>query len=92
MDPTDAHRVPSSLCPVCQHLIDAATAVDDSPGEPEPGDLTVCVECTSFLQFTDTMQVRLMSDKEIEHLPDLTRIWLMRARRNLQRMNMILRP
>lgn len=50
--------VPSKpKCPVCGHLLDAATPVD-GVGRPGPGDVTVCIECLSCLRYTDDMQLR----------------------------------
>jgi hypothetical protein len=48
---------------------------------PEPGDMSVCIGCASFLQFNDDLTVRLMTDADVAELPDDIRIQAMRARR-----------
>lgn len=44
------HRLPPQRCPLCDHRLDAASALD-SDAAPTPGDLTVCISCASPLVF-----------------------------------------
>ncbi len=67
-------------CPVCCNKLDAATAMHE-PAEPTPGDLTVCIYCASFLQFTDDLDVRPLTESQVGELPDYARIDLQRVRR-----------
>ena len=77
-------QVPESECPVCSNKLDAASDIQ-SDAVPSPGDATVCIICASFLTFTETMHLRLMSLEEISVLPDDVRLTLQRYRRVVQK-------
>lgn len=50
----DSVRVPMHRCPHCDAKLDAAMSMvddPDGPGQPEPGDLTICLMCAVILKF-----------------------------------------
>ena len=55
-------------CPTC--LI-PLTAVTDPFGQrrPKPHDLTVCLECLTWLTFNDDLTIRRLSQEELDTLP-----------------------
>ena len=59
-----SHRLAADRCPWCGALADAATNLTGEAG-PEPGDITLCLGCTSPLQFNDRMQLAKISDAEL---------------------------
>ncbi len=77
--------LPSSFCPSCGQNLDAATAVDPlDKARPKPGDYSVCLDCTSFLRFTDDYTVRLMTEAEVASMDDENRNLLVRVRKRIQ--------
>jgi hypothetical protein len=50
-------RLAQDVCPYCGHLLDSATAMDDAPARPKPGDVTMCIKCGFLLVFDDTMRL-----------------------------------
>jgi len=62
-------RFPEQACPVCKHLMDAATAADSSHSTPEPEDVTVCLYCFSILRWDKDMLLHEMSIYELHTLP-----------------------
>lgn len=77
-----AVRVPEAICPACGARRDAATLATDIEADdmPEPGNLSVCVACSSFLRFTDDLQLALLSPAELRALSaeDRNDLWAMR--------------
>jgi hypothetical protein len=62
------HEIPSQFCPSCFTLLDAATDYTNTTDwVPEPGDITVCVECGAVLVYDPQMfvQLRKLSDVPI---------------------------
>jgi len=51
-------------CPVCGHILNAATATDAVPQAPEPGDVTICIDCVAFITWDKDMKMRRLSDEE----------------------------
>jgi hypothetical protein len=60
-------KVPDQKCPTCGTKLSAATAVkhDDSP---KPGSLTVCIECGTVLEFSESMELRVMTPEQVAEL------------------------
>ncbi len=77
-DPRDG--IPNDHCPVCAHLLNAATAAEGE-ARPEEGDLSCCLYCRSFLVFTADLTLRKATEKEISELPHETRQILDHVRR-----------
>lgn len=67
-----SHAAPETLCPSCGAPINCATS---AYGEavPTPGDLSVCVYCTTVLVFCADLDVRLATEVEIDDLPSEVR-------------------
>jgi hypothetical protein len=59
-------RVSVAWCPVCIAKLDTATSPFGK--RPSPGDYSVCLKCLHVLRFTDTMQVRTLTDNERREL------------------------
>jgi len=49
------HRLPSSTCPDCGYVMDAATAVSRKDATPKPGDASLCLKCGALLRFADDL-------------------------------------
>ena len=58
------NRLDSDKCLGCGKLINAATDVVASR-EPEPGDITICLDCGHIMAFDVNLKVRPLSDEEI---------------------------
>lgn len=57
-------------CPGCGQKVNCAAAINE-PGifrRPEGGDTSVCPQCMAWLVFRDDLSLRLMTNKEYEHL------------------------
>jgi len=68
------NTVKTTTCPACSHVLEEASAVDGKPTAPVPGDLSVCLYCARLLQFTEDLDVRVMTEADIAQLPNKTRI------------------
>lgn len=60
--------VPTSMCPTCGYVLDAAGLVDGTVGRPTTGDITGCMACGQPLVYGDAMQVRKMTQEEYDAL------------------------
>jgi transcriptional regulator with XRE-family HTH domain len=73
------YRLQKAQCPWCEHPLDAATSVpaDREERNPEPGDLTVCLECASLLMFDQGLIPQKVSEDERRKIlleqPDLVK-------------------
>lgn len=72
------NHMETDYCPNCGKKLDCATC--ESEIKPEPGDISVCIYCTSFLIFNDKVKLRLLTDDEIADLPAERRSQLVMAR------------
>ena len=63
-------------CPHCGHTLDALSQAGGlvEPGVPEPGDLSVCIQCRSVLELTAIGAYRVMTRAEIAALPEDERL------------------
>lgn len=73
-------------CPVCGHMLDAATRLEEDDAVPAPGDLTVCIQCVSPLTFTEDMRYQFVDADAFIELPDDSRIELARYMRAIHTM------
>jgi len=73
-------------CPACGHLLDADGVALGEDARPTPGDVSVCMYCTSFLVFEPDLSRRAMTDDEVGELPDDVRMELIRVRRTIKSM------
>lgn len=53
-------------CPYCGAKLEGHIAVEPPDASPEPGDYTVCLECSILLVFTEDMGVRLPTLAELD--------------------------
>ena len=69
-------------CPVCDAPTDSHGDVGkhDEDRAPEPGDYSLCVECLSFLRFTEEGVLALLTPDEIVNMDATCRRELMEAR------------
>lgn len=81
--------VPECACPTCGHAFNDATGFGSTAEheQPEPGDISICIACASFLRFNDDLSLRMMTEPEVGELSDHTRSELMRMRRVLFNLN-----
>jgi hypothetical protein len=66
-------------CPSCGRLLEAASMHAERLAEP--GDYSVCAYCGSFLQITEDMRTRLLTEEDVAEMPDDLRNMLIRARK-----------
>lgn len=57
-------RTPETICPTCGNVNDAATCVEGEHS-PSPGDVSVCLYCAAILIFTDELETRLPTEREM---------------------------
>jgi len=58
-------RVPAHNCPVCNHILDAASHPEhDKP--PAPEDATICIKCATVLIYNADMSLRVAQQNEID--------------------------
>jgi hypothetical protein len=58
-------RLPMARCPSCTHPLDGALLFGNADVSPDPGDLTICTYCRTWLAFTDTLGLRLANEDEV---------------------------
>jgi hypothetical protein len=70
------YRHAETVCPHCGHPLSALSQAGGivASGQPEPGDLSVCIQCRSLLEITAIGGYRVLTPAEIAVLPDETRI------------------
>lgn len=59
-----------NVCPHCRYQPDTATEVtalvEDKPSPmPEPGDVSLCIECAEWSVFNKDLRLRVPTDKEL---------------------------
>jgi hypothetical protein len=63
-------RVPASTCPQCNYEMDGATCSTGNHA-PRPGDVSVCIQCASILEFDPDLSLRAAGPKLLASLdPD----------------------
>jgi hypothetical protein len=60
-------RVPLSLCPQCGQKLDGAST-PDGPDLPDPGDVSVCIYCSSILVFDAELKLALPSPAMLDEI------------------------
>ena len=73
-----------NYCPICNALIDAATGATPDAITPKPGDLSVCLYCTSYLQYGEDLIPQELSVDDLVNLPDEERLILHRIRKRIK--------
>ena len=74
-----------NYCPICNALIDAATGATPDAITPKPGDLSVCLYCTSYLQYDKDLVPQELSVDALLDLPDEVKLTLHRIRKNIKK-------
>lgn len=62
-------QLEGNVCPVCGYNIDSASAIDGVDAIPQPGDVSICFDCTSYLIFDENIKSRVLTVDEIVDLP-----------------------
>ena len=63
---------PPSRCQLCFSEFNCATNIDGVP-HPQPGDLTVCINCGALMIYKPDYRLRLATDEEIATMTDHAR-------------------
>lgn len=61
----------TNRCPICDFHADAMSSPEGK--RPQPGDLSVCLNCTAPLLIGEGLTIRALTLSEIEALPDRLR-------------------
>jgi len=57
---------PGLECPKCSCVLDGiASAEEKSQLTPRPGDFTVCANCSTILEFAETLSLKFVSDETL---------------------------
>jgi hypothetical protein len=67
--PIHTVEVPMGKCGGCGKEMDRATAFRHD-ASPQPGDLTMCLECGLLHVFTDELKLKALSAEEFAALPE----------------------
>lgn len=68
-------------CPCCGHVMNAVTGAEGESESPNPGDVSVCIECTSYLIFDHDLKLQVMTVDEVCEL-DSEVLYTLTATRN----------
>lgn len=79
--------MPETACPFCGYKLNAATDVKFTGAKPSPGDISVCIECTSFLRFNGDLKLEALPAADMAAMPDEIQEQLWHARRVLHRLD-----
>jgi len=60
-------QLEKDTCPACGYTLDAATGVQGNE-IPGPGDISICINCASVLEFGPTLKLKLFSELELKKL------------------------
>ena len=78
------NRMPTSHCPNCGKKIDAASGVEDEHAIPEPGDVSICIKCGTFLEFNEDLTVKEATTNTLREVPDEAMAQLLHIRRVIE--------
>jgi len=62
------HRLPDSHCPSCRRTLNAAGSLIGALPRPRSGDLSVCMHCLAVLAYGKDLELRLLSQRDINGL------------------------
>lgn len=57
--------MPECCCPVCQSQLNGATPADFGDARPEPGNISLCINCAAVLVFADDLTLRAPRPGEV---------------------------
>lgn len=55
-------------CPACNYTCSAAGTMDGKPGVPNPGDVSICLNCGEFLEYASDMALIKLTSKTLNEL------------------------
>lgn len=64
------NRIKPSSCPHCNYLMDAAFSPGDESARPNPGDLTICINCAEILQFDADLMMQKVPDEIMKDIQE----------------------
>jgi hypothetical protein len=89
----EQQRMPSSQCPSCGTIVDAATAMvadeAEEQSKPEPGCFTICVECSAIAVFGEDLRLVQASEADLAALPAETRRMLEKVSQAIRQNNLL---
>lgn len=65
---SDVKRIPESHCLNCGAKLNMLGTGDSTEANPQPGDVTVCIQCGGVMMLSDDLTPRGMSGEEMDHL------------------------
>ena len=63
MDKKDHTFMGNDSCPNCNYKTDSASAVNGEHVTPNPHDVSICLSCGEWLEYSDDMALMKISDK-----------------------------
>lgn len=79
-------------CPACQSTIDGHTGLSDqNEAAPEPGDLMICVYCSTISVLQSDQSLKLLETSEFEALGQTVQAWLASQQAEVLRFDMLSR-
>jgi hypothetical protein len=80
--------VDETPCPVCKTEHNAATAIDGKHVSPKPGDISICYECATILEYGDNLQLQIYDiERLFEEFTDDERITIIREQKRIANRN-----
>lgn len=67
-----SHQLHRDICPHCGYQPDTATGID-SDERPQPGNLSVCINCTGMLYFDDNLILQKLDEARFNALDEKTK-------------------
>lgn len=77
-------QLSEDYCPECGTMLTAASIMEDLNSEimPNPGDISICFECTSYLTYDKNLKLQRMSVDDIVAL-DSEELYALTKERNM---------
>jgi len=72
-------------CPVCEYQMDAHTSLSDPNDVPEENSLSICNKCLSVNVYTEDLDLRAITQTELNLMPKEHRASLEQIIKNLKR-------
>jgi len=80
-------KIRASRCPSCGYLCDHATDPADDSARPQPGDVSVCINCSSFLQYDGNCELQNLTRTQMGALDTETQNILWSYRRAIHKVS-----
>lgn len=76
----------NNKCPNCDTVFDVVTAIyKNGVHIPNPGDYSICIKCSSYLQFDEELQLKALDTDDVLNMPKDVLYELTKARNILNR-------